>query len=227
MAELQRGWPIVTNASSHQRLEVAADQFARRIELYATDSLQAALLLGTSPGLRQTHVRTPDSDAVFAAPVSAFEWPTGRAGWLDSTGLAVADLRAIERGGYRYERQPEGWTISIEGSGRELSQAQLDTLAAQLAGLRVTGVSDRELADAQDVALEMTVETPAGSLRLQLAATADEFLLAHSDYDTLFRLSAADYAELLDPREPGAGAAPTEAAAAESSAPDVHQSETG
>jgi hypothetical protein len=219
----------VTNASSHQRLAVAADKFERRIELYAGDTLQAELLLGTSPGLRQTHVRTPDSDAVFSAAVSTFEWPTDRAGWLDATGLAVTDVRALEHGGYRYERATDDWSVSGTGSGDSiaLSAAGLETLVTRLAGIRVTGISDRARADIAAGAVTMRLETQDGALELALAAADDEFLLQRSDYATLFTLAAADYNALLAALDPDTAAAPTDAAAPATAVPDVHQSEAG
>lgn len=232
LAQLQPGWPIVTGASSHSRLGVAADTFQRQIELYAAGSLQAALLVGTSPGMGQAHVRRPDSDAVFVAPLSTFEWPTTPGDWLDSAALAIPGIRALERGGYRYERQQDGWSatsITANADGAALNAARLDKLAELLTAIRVTGVSDRAVADAPEAALTMTLETPYEAFSLTLAATADEFLLQRSDYDTLFTVGAADYATLLAPPEPEPGASPAtaDAAAADIDAGDVHQSETG
>ena len=57
VADLSPSWPVATTASSQQQLEVAADNFQRRVVLYSGEQEAGELLLGTSPGFKRTHAR--------------------------------------------------------------------------------------------------------------------------------------------------------------------------
>jgi len=56
LSNLALGWPASTNADSHERFEVADDNFQRKLTL-TNDGGESTLYFGTSPGYQQVHAR--------------------------------------------------------------------------------------------------------------------------------------------------------------------------
>lgn len=227
LTKLQAGWPVVTNAASHSRLQVSAESFRRRIDLFAEDTSQAALLLGTAPSLRQTHARIVGADEVYAATISATDLAPDPAAWLDAALLAVTTVSAVEHGAYRYERSAEGWSAqALEAPpGPPLSAPYVEALTQYLEQLRVTGISERDLTADRAPALEIDVETPEGTLRFSFSTDGELFFLQRSDYGERFTLSPATYRDIVAAIKPPPGE-PRDGEAGERDADDVHQSET-
>jgi hypothetical protein len=98
LARLKRtatGWPVTTTAASHQRFEVAPDNYQRRLVLSA-GGRPVELFLGTSPGFRKVHLRRAGEEAVYAVGLSAYELPADDNDWLDKEGLASESVDRID-----------------------------------------------------------------------------------------------------------------------------------
>lgn len=83
LAELQGGLPVATSAAAQPRFRVGADDFERRVTLFAGDDKLAALYLGSSPGMGQIHARADGSDRIQVVELAAFDIPVQTDDWID------------------------------------------------------------------------------------------------------------------------------------------------
>lgn len=81
---------VTRTASSHQRLQVAVDDFVRRVDLETAAGETITLFLGSSPSYGATHVRLSGQDeAYMAGDLSSWEVNATANNWVDSTYLSV------------------------------------------------------------------------------------------------------------------------------------------
>jgi hypothetical protein len=155
IADLKTRWAITTSPSAHERFEVADDKYQRRIQLYAGKDLVATLYVGSSPGLRQSHLRADGSDAVYNGELASYELPAKAADWLDDNLLAARDATRISGPDYSIEKGADGWSLTSADAASPaagLDENSAENLAAALAGLRVQGVATAGRVAKQDAA---------------------------------------------------------------------------
>jgi hypothetical protein len=80
---------VTRTAASHRQLQVADDNFVRRITLVAPDGEQV-LYLGSSAGAGATHVRIAGDDATYlTGKLSSWEMETTPSSWINTTYFSV------------------------------------------------------------------------------------------------------------------------------------------
>jgi hypothetical protein len=193
---LSRGWPLANSSNAQTRFEVAPDKFQRRVDYMINEQSTETLLVGTSPGFRQVHVRAADTDPIYSVKFNSFDLPVQAAEWLDKTLLQVADVQAVSGLDYSIRRDDEGW----QGDG-ELSPdaAEVEKLLNGLKSLRVTGAADIAMAailEDMQVPPTLTVETAAGDYEFRLFEVDDTYYINRADIGVHFNLSALDYDRL-------------------------------
>lgn len=81
---------VTRTASSHKRLQVAADDFVRKIDLKLADGATRSLYLGSPSGAGATHVRLDGQDEVYLARgLNSFEAGVEASAWINTTYLSV------------------------------------------------------------------------------------------------------------------------------------------
>jgi len=83
---------LVTRTSgSHKRLQVAADDFVRRVELETASGQKQVLYLGSAPSYGATHVRVDGRDDTYlVSNISSWDLGTAATSWVDTSYLSVA-----------------------------------------------------------------------------------------------------------------------------------------
>ena len=120
---------VTRTASSHKRLQVAAESFVRRLDLETAGGTKHTLYLGSSPSYGATHMRVEGRDETYlASNMTAWEFGTAPPSWIDNTYFSVAQdqLSAITvqnaRGTLTFNRDAEGnWTLVELPVGEELA----------------------------------------------------------------------------------------------------------
>ncbi len=209
LEKLPTGWPVATTDSSHTRFKVAEDNYVRRVQLYRGDSVEAELLVGTSPGYRKIHLRLPDDDAVYALELAAHEMPAEATDWLDKSLLAIDSVTGVQGSDYYLKKkshlkkssQPEDgdqW-IFAEASDIKVAREKADKLVSSLDNLRVTGVADAEPEeDSVTESFKLKVETGEGATSYTFLKTEDEHYVSRDDRDLLFTISQYHYDNIAD-----------------------------
>jgi hypothetical protein len=143
LTQLEVRRPIATQASSHSALNVAADDFARRVSLSGNGD-GATIVLGAASGTA-AHVRTDSSDDVYAVrgwTAWAIGDQPGR--YWDSQVLKLdmlaLDTVTITRGdsGFTLVKDQAGWRIA--GDDTPLDQGKVDAQLQHLKNLRLSDV---------------------------------------------------------------------------------------
>ncbi|MCK6546003.1 DUF4340 domain-containing protein [Myxococcota bacterium] len=79
LAKLKTRGPVLTSATYHKKVEVADDKFQRKLKL-TVDGKELELILGTSPSLKNVHLRKAGSDEVLQVS-ELTAWEAGARAW--------------------------------------------------------------------------------------------------------------------------------------------------
>jgi len=203
LGALETGWPVTRSKEAHQRFEVDAENFQRRLEL-GIGGETTQLYFGTSPGYQQVHARS-GTDAVYAVKLSNFEMPSAGDDWLDKGLLrpAGAITQATLTTG-----QPAALVttrLALDGDGpawlvndQPADSAAVGMLSEKLAGLSVLGVAEGSQAAIVDRRL-IELTDAAGDLRLEFtrAEDSEDYLARSSRFpERYFRVVAGAVEDL-------------------------------
>jgi hypothetical protein len=124
--------PVTRQASSHKRLHLADQDFFRKVTL--TGEGDVSLLVGTSPGFRQSHVRLSDDPQVQIAPLDPFRLGLKASDWADPLLLSVANPVSLEMDGVQlFQRDGDWW---LKQANAEPQPADTDRAVQAMAALQ-------------------------------------------------------------------------------------------
>ena len=134
---------LATNtASSLKRLQVADDDFVRKIDLQGTDGTVHTLYLGTPSGGSANHVLLSGQDNVYVARgINSFQAATDVTGWINPTYLSVPQTNILSasienaQGKFEFSNNANLWTMKNLPSGQQFNQQELISLLARLGSL--------------------------------------------------------------------------------------------
>ena len=170
--------PLVTRTSaSHKRLQVADDDFVRRVDLTLADGSSRTLFIGSSSG-GGSHVRAGGQDEVYLAQ-ELFSYDAGTAinNWIDTLYFSVAQDKMTglklenANGTLEFEKDASGnWTMKGLAAGEEFNANNLTTLLTRLSSLRMTSPLGKEAKseyglDQPTAVITLTANDESGSAR--------------------------------------------------------------
>ncbi len=164
------GWPVGTTGSAAERFEVTDNLFQRRLVAKAGEALVADIYLGTSPSFRKVHARHASGGPVYSIDFSNYEVGAEENEWLDK-GLfrPRGSIAGLERKGQFVATKRNGTWSS---GGDDLSQSEINKLAARFEGLSVTEPSDFQLPP--DPWIQYSLDDEEGTQLLSIYRVSDE-----------------------------------------------------
>jgi len=143
---IRTGRLIARTAASHDRLQVAPANYARRVELTLSNGDQRALFIGSSAGGSAVHVRLDGADEVYLADgLSSFDAGVEASSWINTTYLQVAQDQvntvtlANANGVFEFEKDAGGaWTMKGLSAGETLDAAKITDLLSRLSFVSMT-----------------------------------------------------------------------------------------
>ena len=181
---------ITRTPSSHKRLQVADEDYARLIELELVDGDVHQLYLGTSPSYGVSHVRASGEDAVYlASDLSSTDVNASASAWVDTLYLSVPGDQIVgltlENGNGTFEFQKgEGgaWTMVGLSPDETVNANNVESLVNRVSSVRMLrplGTEAREEYGLQDPSAVVLIRTQgeAGSIeitRLHVGSRSDE-----------------------------------------------------
>jgi hypothetical protein len=136
---------VTQTAASHRRLEVAADEFQRRIDVELADGTSHRLYVGSSPSWRAAHIRADGQDEVYlTSDLTAQDAGAEATAWVDPTYLSIERDQVVRlsienaQGSLDLVKEGEAWTLEGLPSGETLDETKVNGLLS-----RVTSVSMR------------------------------------------------------------------------------------
>jgi hypothetical protein len=133
-------------AASHKRLQVADDNFVRRLDIQTADGITRTLYLGSSAGARTVHVRVAGQNEVYLAnDLATWELGTDATSWANPIYFSVIQNDVITitlrnaNGEWTFEKDAAGnWTMQGLAPGESLNTNNVIGLLSRVSSVRMT-----------------------------------------------------------------------------------------
>jgi len=180
---IDTGRLVASTPASHVRLNVAADNYVRRVELQMADGKRHVLFAGSSPNVNATHVRVDGQDAVYLTTGAlSTDARTDLAGWIDTAYVRInageiANLVLSNHAGvFDFAKDSDGvWTLDGLAGGETVNQEAVNGLANRLAAidlLRPLGKTESPTYGLAQPSAVMTATVQAASGAAQILTVA-------------------------------------------------------
>jgi hypothetical protein len=134
---------VTRTAASHQRLQVAASDFMRRVDLETAAGETHTLFLGSSPSYGAAHVRLAGEDeAYLVGDLSSWEVNATANSWVDTSYLSVPrdDINKITlqngNGEWNLRKGLEGdFEVAELAEGEELETSSVNTIVSRVSSV--------------------------------------------------------------------------------------------
>lgn len=163
---LKKSWPVATTREGLKPLQVADNDFERKITFAGKDeTVLATLYLGSSPGFKKVYARSGDSSNVYSIEMSTFELPATPDAWTSKDYLFtdLEQVAEITLPAFTLVAGAEGFSLPDLAEGEEVLSKEIDALVTQVTKVRFVRVLGTEPPAGYD-ALEQEV---AFSLKLK------------------------------------------------------------
>ncbi len=170
IAALQTGRLIARSESSHKRLQVAADDFLRRIEMERGDGSVETLFLGTAPNPQATNVRRDgENETYLAGGLSSWEVAASAQNWIDAAYLTLSRNEITRlvlengNGSFQFDKQDDGtWTMVGLGEGEALNMDNFNPILTQASNMRMAaplGLEEKPEYGLDDPQVKLSITT--------------------------------------------------------------------
>jgi hypothetical protein len=146
LATLQGDRIVTETKASHQRLQVAEDNYVRLVEFMEEDGTTYGLYIGSSPSYGSIHVRVRGQDPVYlVSGLSSAEVSVQAANWIDTGYLMLRQDQVIYMslengyGQYDFARSSaqDDWTMAGLAADETLEQSAVTSLLNQVSSVRM------------------------------------------------------------------------------------------
>ncbi len=199
LADARQGLAVAISKGAAKRFKTAEDDFERHVILKQGDTVAADFYLGTSAGLRNSHVRKAGEDTVVSIPAGSHEVDVEADSWLDRTlaDLNKDDLKAVVLGDISLSRKEEDkekvWLLD-GATKEETEQEAVDKLLNKVTAISVQSVLDPATSAelfTKDPVVQFTVTKEDDSKVTYAFAENDEddyFILKMSNNELYFKV---------------------------------------
>ena len=199
LSGLTQNWPVVTQASSHQRFDVANDQFYRKVTWYQGDKPLDTLLVGDTPAMHQSYVRRDDSDDVYALDLNRYDLGMLASAWLDKSLLQLPQVSSLQVGELNAKNTADGWQLTAKeapNGNASAAPAAVSDAAKLLGNLQVIGLATDEDVSQQTPVEVIEASDGGKSWQYRIYQQDGKTLISRSDIDAVFRIANTDYQTL-------------------------------
>ena len=183
IAGLSTGRLVTRTEGSHKQLQVAADDFVRRVQFEAADGTEYILYLGSSPSYSAMHFRLEGQDETYlSSDLSAWEVGAAPASWVDPTYFSIdqneLEKVTLENANGTFIFIPEGdgnWTLEGLQEDEHLASGTVNSLVNRITSvtlLRPLGKEENVTYGLDNPAAVVTMEAEDGTVTL-LVGTKD------------------------------------------------------
>jgi hypothetical protein len=137
---------VTKTPASHDRLQVAEDNYQRKVDITTADGVQT-LYLGSSTGAAATHVRAADDNATYlTSALATYELDTLGTSWIDVTYYQVPKDAISQvtlqnaNGTFTFVRKGSDWTLADATPDEPVASANINTLIDRIATLNLHSV---------------------------------------------------------------------------------------
>ena len=204
---------VTRSDTSHKRLQVAAEDFARRIEFETDQGEVETLYIGSSPQYGSVHFRLEgESETYLTSELTTWDVNASTGAWVNTTYQSVAqdDVTRFTlenaNGTFVFERGGEdGWTmVEPEMADDEvLNETQVEAVlrrAANVTMKRPLGAEEKQAYGLDDPTAEVTLESADKTVTLTIGAKDEEdasYAVKSSESDYYVHVSTTSITALV------------------------------
>ncbi|MCB0164481.1 MAG: DUF4340 domain-containing protein [Anaerolineae bacterium] len=163
---------VTQTDTSHRRLQVAPDDFNRRLELTMSNGTTHDLYVGSSAGAGATHVRLDNQPEVYlTGDLDAFSINPEAGSWIDTLYFTVPQTATTKltlingNGTFEFVKDGENWTLSNLAEDETFNQNAFTNMLNQVISVRMLDPIGTE------AQADFGLDTPQATVTLD---TADE-----------------------------------------------------
>jgi len=185
LTALTTGQLVTRSDTSHKRLRVAANDFARRIEFESSGGTET-LYIGSSPQYGSVHFRLEgESEAYLTSQLTTWDVNASTSAWIDTSYHSVQqdDVARFTlenaNGTFVFERDDDGWAM-VEpemAEGEVLNETQVEAVLRRAAAVTIKsplGLEEKGAYGLDDPTAEVIMETGDGTVTLTLGSKDDD-----------------------------------------------------
>ena len=214
LTDLSTGRLVTNSDVSHKRLQVAADDFVRRIAFETSDGTEETIFIGSSPQYGSAHFRLKgQSETYLTSELTTWDVRANVSGWIDTAyeSVAQADVTRMRlenaNGTFVFEKEDEEtWTMAEPATeeSETLDQTQVTSLLRRVASQtikRPLGTDKREAYGMDDPNAVVTLETEDKTVTLHVGAEDTDdgsYVVKSSESDYYVQVAATSVAALVE-----------------------------
>ena len=195
---------VTQTDTSHRRLQVAPDDFNRRLELSLSNGTTHDLYVGSSAGAGATHVRLDNQPEVYlTGDLDAYNINPQAGSWIDTLYFTVPQTATTKltlensNGALEFVKDGENWTLSDLADGETFNQNAFTNMLNQVISVRMTKPIGTEAqadfgldAPQATVTLTTTDETDTLLVGAKNPADSDNYVFKASNSPYYVRISS-------------------------------------
>lgn len=194
ITDLKRGLPVSFSEGSHERFEVAEEDYKLKVRFKKTDGASHVLFFGKPATIRQSYVRLAGEDSVYIVDVESWELDTSRDNWLDKGYLRISleNVSAIILDDMTFKKKDNLFTLGAEN----YDQSKVDKFLETLTDLQLSHFVQEEELSTDDSGFEklFKYENAAGSSgQVMTMSTPDDeasYFVRRTDKKGTFKIAA-------------------------------------
>ncbi|TEU17985.1 MAG: DUF4340 domain-containing protein [Anaerolineales bacterium] len=212
MVGLTTGRLVTRTDASHKRLQVAPDDFMRRIDFETADGTKHTFYLGSSPRYGTTHFRVDgQSETYLTSELSTWETKADAASWVDTAYLSVSqdDVTKMTlentNGTFTFTKDDEGtWTMDGLAADETLDENKVTSLIQRAASVNMTsplGKEKKATYGMDEPNAVVTLETGDKTITLRVGAKepdANRYVVISSESPYYVRVSEYSVKDLVE-----------------------------
>ncbi len=152
IGQVQTNRLVTQTEASHKRLQVAADEFNRLVEMSLAGDGSHRLYIGSSAGAGATHVRADMEEEVYlAGELNSWEANPQASAWIDPLYFTLPQTATValtlenQNGTFEFEKEGEGWRMKGLAGDEVLDESTVTTLVNTAGSVQMTEPIGREL----------------------------------------------------------------------------------
>lgn len=211
---LSTGRLVASSQTSHKRLQVSRDAFARQITMETSDGTQTTLYIGSSPQYGAVHFRLEgENETYLTSELTSWDADTAARAWIDTTYQSVAqdDVTRLTlenaSGRFVFEREDEETWALVEPAdleeGESLKQTQIGSLLRRAASISMReplGKDERVAYGMDEPEAVVTLETDGETVTLYVGAKDEDgsYVVKSSQSDYYVRVASSGVSALVE-----------------------------
>ena len=213
LIELTTDRLVTRTDTSHKQLQVAVDEFVRRIDFEVEDGTKHTIYLGSSPRYGAVHFRVDgQEEAYLTSDITTFEIKATADSWVDTAYLSIPQAEIVgmtlenSAGAFVFTHEGDGgdWTMEGLAMDETLNQTQVANIVQQASSVNLTTPLGQE--EQADYRLDepnavVTLETESQSITLRIGAKdpdAGGYVVASSESSYYVKVSEVSVKKLIE-----------------------------